>query len=69
VTLASVFYPSNYPHAAEPNIGLLGSEKAVLNEAANRFKTHEEYANDNITLMVVGHADVRGPKNYNSQLE
>jgi len=68
VTLASVFYPSNYPQAAMPNVGLLGSEKAALNEAANRFKTHEEYANDSITLMVVGYADVRGPKNYNLQL-
>ena len=68
VTLASVFYPGNYPQAAMPNVGLLGSEKAALNEAANRFKTHEEYANDSITLMVVGYADVRGPKNYNLQL-
>jgi OmpA family/PEGA domain len=68
VTLASVFYPSNYPHAGKANVGLVGSEKAVLDEAANRFKTHEEYANDKITLMVVGHADVRGPKNYNLQL-
>jgi hypothetical protein len=68
VTLASVFYPSNYPHAAKSDIGLLGSEKALLNEAANKFKTHEEYANDNITLAVVGYADVRGPENYNLQL-
>jgi hypothetical protein len=68
VTLASVFYPSNYPHAANPKIGLIGSEKAVLSEAATRFKTHEEYANDTLTLMIVGHADVRGPKNYNLQL-
>lgn len=68
VTLASVFYPSNYPQAAKPDIGLLESEKAVLNAAAARFKTHEEYANDKLTLMVVGYADVRGPKNYNLQL-
>jgi outer membrane protein OmpA-like peptidoglycan-associated protein len=68
VTLASVFYPSNYPHAAKSDAGLLGSEKALLNEAANRFKTHEEYSNDNITLVVVGHADVRGPESYNLQL-
>jgi hypothetical protein len=68
VTLASVFYPSNYPHAAKPKIGLIASEKTVLNEAATRLKTHEEYANDKITLMVVGHADVRGAKNYNLQL-
>jgi hypothetical protein len=68
VTLASVFYPSNYPQAGKPDIGLLSSEKASLNEAATRFKTHEEYANDQITLMVVGYADVRGPKDYNLQL-
>ena len=68
VTLASVFYPSNYPKTGEADIGLLGSEKEVLNEAATRFKTHEEYADDTITLVVVGHADVRGPKDYNQQL-
>jgi len=68
VVLASVFYPSNYPNAGKPTIGLLASEKAVLNEAAARFKTHAEYADDNITLMVVGYADVRGDKKYNLQL-
>ena len=68
VTLASVFYPSNYPQTAKPNVGLLGSQKAVLNEAAAQFKTHEEYADDNMTLVVVGHADLRGPDKYNLQL-
>jgi hypothetical protein len=68
VTLASVFYPSNYPHANHANIGLVQSEKTVLSDAANTFKAHEEYENDNATLLVVGHADVRGAKSYNLQL-
>jgi OmpA family len=68
VVLASVFYPSNYPHAGHPKIGLLSSEKGALTDVANRFKTHEQYDDDNATLMVVGHADVRGPKRYNLQL-
>jgi outer membrane protein OmpA-like peptidoglycan-associated protein len=68
VVLASVFYPSNYPTAKRPKVGLVGSEKAALSEAANRFKSHEEYDNDDATLMVVGHADVRGPGSYNLKL-
>jgi hypothetical protein len=68
VTLDSVFYPTNYPPPQHPTIGLVASEKQVLSEAANRFKNHEQYANDNATLMVVGHADIRGSREYNLQL-
>jgi len=68
VVIASVFYPSNYPHVSKPKIGLTASQEAVLNEAAARFKTHAEYADDNITLTVVGYADTRGDKKYNLQL-
>jgi hypothetical protein len=68
VVLASVFYPSNYPQAKHANIGLVATEKAALTDAANHFKEHEQYASDHATLMVVGYADVRGPKSYNLQL-
>lgn len=68
VVLASVFYPSNYPQARHPKIGLVASEKAALTDAANRFKQHEKYADDHATMMVVGYADVRGPKSYNLKL-
>jgi hypothetical protein len=68
VVLASVFYPSNYPRARHAKIGLVSTEKAELTEAANRFKDHEQYTNDNATLMVVGHADIRGPQTYNLKL-
>lgn len=68
VTLASVFYSTNYPSARHPKIGLVGAEREALSDAANRFKNHEQYDNDHATLMVVGHADVRGSKKYNFKL-
>ena len=68
VTLASLFYPTNYPTSRHPRIGLVATEKEALSDAANRFKSHEQYANDNARLMVVGHADVRGSSRYNLKL-
>jgi hypothetical protein len=68
VTLASIFYPSNYPRHSHPKVGLVASEKAELTQAANRFREHEQYASDIATLEVVGHADVRGPQSYNLKL-
>ncbi len=68
VTLASVFYPTNYPTSRHRKIGLVATEKEALLSAANRFKSHEQYDNDNASLMVVGHADIRGPKKYNLKL-
>ena len=35
VTLASVFYPSNYPQRGRPNLGLVSSEGRVLAEASD----------------------------------
>lgn len=68
VTLASIFYPTNYPRPRHPKIGLVATEKAALSDAASLFEKHEQYANDHASLMVVGHADVRGSKNYNLKL-
>ena len=68
VTLASVFYPTNYPRAAHPKIGLVASQEQALGTAANRFQNHEQYAKDHATLLVVGHADVRGSQQYNMRL-
>ncbi len=67
VTLASVFYPTDYPEPAHPRIGLVASEKQMLAAAAAAFKQNEQYdRKDN--LVVVGHADVRGPAGYNMAL-
>jgi peptidoglycan-associated lipoprotein len=68
VTLASLFYPTNYPTSRHPKIGLMASEKEALSDAANRFKSHEQYDNDHASLTVVGHADIRGSKQYNLKL-
>lgn len=67
VTLASVFYPTNYPVRQHAQIGLLPSQKKELDEAAATFKKREQYAQPD-ELMIVGHADVRGPEKYNMAL-
>ncbi|MFZ2002074.1 MAG: OmpA family protein [Candidatus Sulfotelmatobacter sp.] len=68
VTLASLFYPTNYPRSRHPKIGLVATEKVALSDAASRFKKHEQYDEDHASLMVVGHADIRGSKKYNLKL-
>ena len=68
VTLASLFYPTNYPTSRHPKIGLVASQKEALLNAADRFKKHEQYDNNHASLIVVGYADVRGSKEYNLKL-
>jgi len=68
VTLASLFYPTNYPDRRHPKVGLVSSEKQVLEKAAATFKNHEQYDQQQNKLMVVGHADRRGPDKYNQAL-
>ncbi len=67
VTLASLFYPTAYPERRHPNVGLVSSQKKTLDRAAATFKNNEQYDQEN-KLMVVGHADIRGPKKYNQSL-
>ncbi len=64
ITLASVFYPSNYPRAGRARTGLVSSEEQVLATAARRFENREKY-DPQASLVVVGHADVRGSRKYN----
>lgn len=67
VTLASLFYPTDYPRPHHPRVGLVASEEHALAKAATTFKNNEQYDPQN-ELMVVGHADVRGPEKYNMAL-
>ena len=67
VTLASMFYPTAYPTKHHPKDGLLGSEKATLNQIASKFNNHEQY-DHKATLLIVAHADVRGSRKYNQAL-
>jgi len=68
VTLASVFYPTAYPEGRHPKVGLVSSEEHTLAKAAATFKNNERYDDQQQKLMIVGHADVRGPKKYNQDL-
>jgi OmpA family len=68
VTLASVFYPTDFPKRRHPQVGLVASQKQMLAKAAATFKNNQQYDSQNNKLMVVGHADVRGPKRYNLAL-
>lgn len=67
VTIASVFYPTAYPTKRHPQVGLVASEKTSLANAAEQFKSFLTYE-PNANLVVVGYADVRGPKKYNQAL-
>jgi OmpA family protein/PEGA domain-containing protein len=67
VKLASVFYPTKYPRPMRPKVGLVAAEQETLSNAANTFKSHEQY-DGHASLLVVGHADVRGSAKYNMKL-
>jgi hypothetical protein len=67
VTLASLFYPTNYPGRKHPDVGLVASQKQTLAVAAATFKNNEQYASQN-KLTIIGHADVRGADKYNLAL-
>jgi hypothetical protein len=67
VTLASVFYPTKFPERRHSRVGLVASEEQALAKAATTFKNNEQYDQQS-RLMVVGHADVRGPEKYNLAL-
>ena len=48
-------------------MGLVSSQEQTLTEAATTFKNNEE-CNQQNKLVVVGHADMRGPEKYNMAL-
>lgn len=65
--LASLFYPTAYPTKEHPKLGLVPSEKAVLDRLAAQFKNFGTYE-QNANLVIVGYADVRGSEKYNDSL-
>jgi OOP family OmpA-OmpF porin len=66
-TLLSVFYPTAYPTKHHPNVGLVTDEKVTLDNIATQFKNFSMYEH-NASLVVIGYADVRGSRKYNSAL-
>jgi len=67
ITLASLFYPTDFPTKKHPDAGLLDSEKEVLNKLAKNFEKYEQYDHQ-ARLMIVAHADVRASRAYNQAL-
>jgi OmpA family/PEGA domain len=67
ITVASVFYPTNYPRLRHPKVGLVASEERVLSDLAKNFENYTQYEKS-AKLTLVAHADVRGSKKYNQEL-
>jgi len=67
ITLASLFYPTDYPTMKHPQAGLVTSEKEVLNKLARNFEKYQQY-DRHAQLMIVAHADVRASREYNQAL-
>jgi len=67
ITIASLFYPTDYPRPKHPKVGLVASEERVLSDLAKNFENRTQYEKS-ASLVLVAHADVRGSKKYNKAL-
>ncbi len=67
ITLASLFYPTDYPTKQHPDAGLLDSEKDTLAKLAKHFENYRQYDHQ-AQLTIVAHADVRASRAYNQAL-
>ena len=67
LSLHSVYFPTAQPTVAKPNGGLTPSQADTLNALAADFKQYLTYKPD-AHLILEGHADIRGTKEYNDKL-
>ncbi|MGH9744243.1 MAG: Ig-like domain-containing protein [Candidatus Acidiferrum sp.] len=67
LALHSVYFPTAQPTVARPNGGLLSSQAATLDTLATDFEQYLTYKPD-AHLILGGHADIRGSKEYNQLL-
>jgi outer membrane protein OmpA-like peptidoglycan-associated protein/opacity protein-like surface antigen len=67
LALHSIYFPTDRPSVANPNGGLLESQQKRLDSLASDFKQYLNYKPD-AHLTMTGHADKRGPKEYNLKL-
>ena len=67
LALHSVYFPTAQPTVAKPNGGLLASQTVTLDSLATDFKQYLTYRPE-AHLILEGHADVRGAKEYNIKL-
>jgi len=67
LSLRDVYFPTAQPTVAKPDGGLLASQQKTLDALASdfaRYLTHKPEAH----LILDGHADIRGSKEYNLKL-
>ena len=67
LALHSIYFPTAQPTVAKPTGGLLPSQEATLDTLASDFKQYLTYRPD-AHLILEGHADTRGAKDYNVKL-
>jgi outer membrane protein OmpA-like peptidoglycan-associated protein len=67
LALHSIYFPTAQPTVAKPNGGLMPSQAVTLDTLAADFTQYLTYR-PNAHLILGGHADVRGGKEYNQLL-
>jgi len=67
VVIKSVYFPTDYPGQNDPSVGLLRSQQEELSNVAAEFAKYLE-SDPGAKLSITGHADERGPNNYNQSL-
>jgi outer membrane protein OmpA-like peptidoglycan-associated protein len=67
LALHSIYFPTAMPTVAKPMGGLLPSQSATLDALASDFKQYLVYR-PAAHLILEGHADIRGAKDYNVKL-
>jgi len=67
LALHSIYFPTAQPTVAKPTAGLLPSQEVTLDELASNYKQYLTFRPD-AKLILEGHADVRGAKDYNVKL-
>lgn len=67
LALHSIYFPTAQPTVARPAGGLLPSQQATLDELASNYKQYLTFKPD-AHLILEGHADIRGAKDYNVKL-
>jgi outer membrane protein OmpA-like peptidoglycan-associated protein len=67
LALHSIYFPTAQPTVAKPMAGLLASQGVTLDALASDFKQYLTYRPD-ARLILEGHADIRGAKDYNIKL-
>ncbi|HXY00708.1 MAG TPA: OmpA family protein [Candidatus Limnocylindrales bacterium] len=67
LSLRDVYFPTAQPTVAKPDGGLLASQQKILDTLASDFKQYLTYK-PAAHLILEGHADIRGGKDYNLKL-